>query len=130
MKKQAAVTAVLVGAALVLLYGLSAGIGRFLPGVGWITAAVTTLLAVGFGTVFFLSRRRGVRLLELFAGAVDSRQQALLEAFPLAAAAFSPVGELIYYNDRFEREILSVSGEEKMTGALRGCFPAPRWIRQ
>ncbi len=112
MKKQAVFTAVLVGVALALLYGLSAGIGWFLPGVGWITATVTTLLAVGFGTVFFLSRRRGVQLLELFAGAVDSRQQALLEAFPLAAAAFSPAGELIYFNDRFERDILIVDGEK------------------
>ena len=95
MKKQQSLFFWLLGGVFVLLYGTCLCLWRVMPWLALTGAAVATLLLAGLLVLRGIGLRRSRRTLELFTAALDSRQQTLLESFPMPAAAFSSAGELV-----------------------------------
>ena len=121
MKKQKCIWMLLTGGVFLLLYAVCLLLGRESLWLAVTVAATATLLLAAMGILLGVFNRRNRRIIELFVSALDPRQQTLLESFPMPAAAVSPAGELVYYNDPFLQEVLA--GEDGEGMSLQDLFP-------
>ncbi len=122
MKKQHILLAVIAAALLLLAGGAVGALAVYSPAFLWLAVGLWLCAAATVTLVLVLFRGRMTKRLRQLVNRLDPHQQQVLQRFPLPTLLVSETGEILYYNDLFNTQVLD--GTDSAVGVqLDTVFP-------